>query len=325
MKRKNDKQGTKKNKWQKTRFFWIIVWILFNPISVFIVSVVCLTHQAETIAQKNVKINDHFKEFCNGDEYVIHFLPYDYYFSNCKNDFYKHIERTDVLKTFDDNTKYNLFHLLLYTESNYYFLVYQSINPDTAAYYIAKADMYFDNFEILGTIGQDHYSSIDWASGLNKMAYFGIEDRYYTFDFSNYSLKEISSNSNEINYVKMTRKEYYESQGIIFDYCDETDGNYCFTYENNDYQFDSNNINESILSLMKKYKYFPLYHQSFPSGETSILCFSDHSFWDAPLGGYHPNCLIINYNRTTNKVISYQAFANVYHKSINLIHKITID
>lgn len=325
-KHEDEKLNVKRNKWRKMWPFWVAIWILFNPISILVLSVGLLTHQAETVTQRNNKINELFKEFCDGDEYVFYYTDNFFSFYNYKIGFFETHDLPYSIESNLDNIRYYFDDLLLYTESNYFFLV-TSETKNSFIHSIAKTDLFFNNFEVVVTIGETtKLIDIKYQQcGLDNVCYFKLDETYYSFDFKDLSLKEIESNSREAAYFKMTRESFYESQGIVADNCNEENGAYCFSYNENEYQLDSSTINKNILSLLQEYKYFPKYHQSYPSGETSILFFQKYVFWDAPLGGYHPNCLIISFNRETDNIISYQAFANVVYKKYCFIHKATID
>lgn len=291
-----DNSGNKpKKEWTKTTRALLVICALLNPISLSIIlgftffiivmpSAIIENHNAY---KNTIKIKEELDPLCKG----------------C---YYAWGDVSGAIKRPGNSEYSGPSHCLLYTD-NYYFYLKVNHSNNKNNYSIIRTDSQLEKCETVATFDTQTSSMADYNSGFDSIGYFKLESAYYSFDFKQLDLQRINeiTNPQEVTIAKLTRDEYMNFCGIEFGDCVYRDNGYYYSFKNDNYQLSETIIDDSVLSLIKKFKFSPLYHLSYPNNLTSIICCANP---DA-LG--YSDCLILNYNRLTNQLIDYQSIHDV--------------
>lgn len=302
---------SKKTKWQKTRPFWISIWLIFNPITALILSMAFFlrVYLIITPVWKNNSnlMKTQLLPLCNGDHYI--YNDYDHneirFSYNSSLSCYSRYGKLE--SCFFD---YSDLDLLAFTSDHYYFLVRESKNNKK---YVCRTTHDLENFETLCYLGD--FEIKKQICGYDSKLYYESEEQYYVFDLYTLELQTVDSDSEEAMVVKSTKiinhyksHGYYESiSGTYFGDCTREKDMCCFAIDGTNYTFDEKSIKPEVFELMNAFSFKPKYHlSSLNTGISAIIYYANEGF------GGESECLIVEYSRLQdNAAQTYQLFTYV--------------
>ena len=222
----------------------------------------------------------------------------------------------DDLEKIDTNGAGKISSLALYTEDYYYFLAYSGKYWNSEDY-VVRTNHNFTSPTIIGYLGKNTEKVL---KGYDTNIYYKSEGKYFIFDLINENKTEVSESSQEAIMINGGYSAYKNFLGIEYGECKKEESMLNFKYFNKDLTLDENFIDTEIYKIMKKCSFEPYYHLSFSSGITSIVYFG----YPDPWGGW-ADCLIIDFDRSTNSVLDYQLFDNVDRYNFRLYPKLVLN
>lgn len=276
---------------KKAEFFY-----RFVPVFSIFATCLCCLASCGTLEKRMAIIERDLAPLCVGRDYAYDDLEG----SMIKMSFSTQVSENGEGAWLLPNQNYSSISLLLFDNSNYYFLLTKKIKPRIREDIICKTDLNLDNFEILHNFGQEIDSH---NSGFDNRVFFRVDDIGFVFDTKTNEMKETEPGSSDDLMTKCSKKEYWEFFGCFLGKCKRTN-NYCQYYVDGvQYIFDEKSIDDKVFQAMNNCCFEPTYYFASSLGKTGILYYARiDNFWDIYA------CLIIQYDNNSSEDISYNLF-----------------